>query len=160
MEIAPSIWSFNDVINSEITCNQEKLLYKSTVKKMSLHLYTHIKRSTRAIFITVSSDKFAGPFEFSTNLCSIQNPDYLAPFYLHVWSTFVRVQTSHLTSQHQRNMQLQRSRTMQDLDTYPLPQHNRSQPSIPIDVALHSRPYVPGKSMDVSFSQYEGDESK
>lgn len=80
--------------------------------------------------------------------------------YLQVWSTLIRVQISHLTTQHHWNIQLQRSRTVYIFETYPLPQHKRSHPSIPIDVALHSRPYVPGKSVEASFSQYDEEDSK
>lgn len=84
-------------------------LQRHGIEDVSPSMYTYLTKEAH-IFVIVSSDQFAGPF--STNLYTVQNPDYLAPFYLHVWSTFVRVQTSHLTSQHQRNIQLQRSRTM------------------------------------------------
>ena len=78
---------------------------------------------------------------------------------LQTWRTFVRVQTWHVTWQHQWNSQLQRSRVTYLSLWKPRPQHNKSQPSTPIEVLLHSRPAVL-KMAEGEDAQKDGDFSK
>ena len=66
----------------------------------------------------------------------------------------------HLTSQHQWKVHAQRSTTVTSCVRYPRPQHIRSQPSTPIDVSLHWRPWVPRIPSRRFFSQNPGDCSK
>lgn len=54
-----------------------------------------------------------------------------------------RVHVSHLTWQHQWNLQLQRSLITIFFVLYPRPQHNIAQPSKPDDVRLQTRLRVP-----------------
>ena len=60
----------------------------------------------------------------------------------HLWRVLVMVQISHVTLQHQWKMQLHLSLAVYCSVTWPRPQHIKSQPSTPIDVSLHSRPFV------------------
>lgn len=65
--------------------------------------------------------------------------------YLHVCSSITRVHVSHLTWQHQWNLQLHLSFTTIFFVLYPRPQHRIAQPSKPDDVLLQTRLCVPTK---------------
>lgn len=63
--------------------------------------------------------------------------------YLHVCSSTTRVHVSHLTWQHQWNLQLQRSFITIFLVLYPRPQQRIAHPSNPDEVLLQTRLCVP-----------------
>lgn len=80
--------------------------------------------------------------------------------YKHVCIVFFVRHSLHLTSQHQWNVQEQRSTTITSCVRYPRPQHIKSHPSTPIDVSLHWRPLVPWIPHRGFFTQNPGDGSK
>ena len=65
----------------------------------------------------------------------------------HLWRVLVIVQMSHVTLQHQWKIQLHLSLAVYCSVTWPRPQHIKSHPSTPIEVALHSRPLVPSQKL-------------
>ena len=65
----------------------------------------------------------------------------------HLWRVLVMVQMSHVTLQHQWKIQLHLSLAVYCSVTWPRPQHIKSHPSTPIEVALHSRPLVPSQKL-------------
>ncbi len=80
--------------------------------------------------------------------------------YLHVYIFLISVHLSHLTLQHQTNLQLQDLVIGTALKSYPRRQHMSSQPSAPDDVMLHSRPLVPTEPICIFVLQKLGDFSK
>ena len=77
--------------------------------------------------------------------------------YLHVYISVRLVQRSHLTIQHQWNLQEHCHTRVYWCVLQPRPQHMRSHPSDPDDVRLHDLPTVPSEAVFGSQSQQLGD---
>lgn len=62
---------------------------------------------------------------------------------LHVWMSTVFLHSLHRTAQHQWNLHSHWVTRVTRVVSYPRPQHMISQPSVPLDVLLQTRPAVP-----------------